>query len=154
MYFPPLRSILDIIGSSPEEFANDSTIEVPTGLMRLLLQVAIASSDFNESGYAVTNPDVADAVAKDAISSALMHYVSYGYFEGRLGAMPSVDEAWYLRTYPDVSQAIRSKRISAAPEHFNVMGAAEGRAPSRQYEAEAFQWKTAILGKQPTASAK
>ena len=116
---------------------------VPTELLRLLLQVTIANSDFNEPGYLRDNPDIAAAVKTGVVQDPRLHYVGFGYFESRSGATPEVDEGWYLRTYTDVAAAVASKTIASAHEHFKVVGAAEGRSPSAFYVPAAEQWKKA-----------
>jgi hypothetical protein len=107
--------------------------------------LAVASSDFNEAGYMKMNPDVEDAIKNKSVDSAILHYIGYGYLEGRVGATPDVDERWYLKTYPDVAAAVKSGKVKSATEHFNMIGAAEGRSPNSQYLAEAFQWKQALI---------
>jgi hypothetical protein len=144
MYVPPFDSLLTAIGVSRDEFENASVVVVPTELLKLLLQVAVASGDFNEAGYLRENPDIAGAVKAGKVEDARLHYVGFGYFESRGGATPEVDEAWYLRTYPDVAEAVASRSVSSASEHFRVIGAAEGRSPNAFYVAAAEQWKKAI----------
>jgi hypothetical protein len=144
MYVPPLESLLKAIGTSQEEFHNSTEVVVPTELLKLLLQVAVANSDFNSVGYLRENPDIADAVQSAALDDPRLHYVGYGFFEGRLGATPEVDERWYLRTYTDVGDAVRSGDVASASEHFRVIGATEGRSPSATYSLAAEQWKKAL----------
>jgi len=74
------------------------------------------------------------------------HFIGYGYFEGRRGGLPKVDEQWYLQTYRDVAQAVQSGQIASATEHFEIIGAAEGRAPSKEYLDVAKQWKNLLRG--------
>jgi hypothetical protein len=143
MYVPPFDSLLTAIGVTRAEFENASVVVVPTELLKLLLQVAVASSDFNEAGYLRDNPDIAGAVKAGKVEDARVHYVGFGYFESRSGATPEVDEAWYLRTYPDVAEAVAKKSVGSAAEHFKVIGAAEGRSPNAFYVPAAEQWKKA-----------
>ncbi|MBX6382999.1 MAG: hypothetical protein IRZ07_08480 [Microbispora sp.] len=144
MYVPPYDALLSSIGTSREELEGASEVTIPMGLFRFLLQLAVANGDFNEAGYLDANPDVAEAVRDGAVESARLHYIGFGYFEGRLGATPEVDERWYLRSYPDVGAAVRSGRIASATEHFRVIGASEGRSPGPRYENDATQWKQAL----------
>ena len=111
MYVPPFDSLLKAIGLTRAEFERSTEVRIPTELFKLLLQIAIANSDFNTNGYLKTNPDVADAVRNRPIEDARIHYVGFGFFEGRGGATPDVDEAWYLRTYTDVADGVRSGQI-------------------------------------------
>jgi hypothetical protein len=83
-------------------------------------------------------------VQDGSVESARLHYIGFGYFEGRLGATPEVDERWYLRSYPDVGSAVRAGQLASATEHFTVIGASEGRSPSSRYENDATQWKKAL----------
>jgi hypothetical protein len=144
MYVPPLDSLLRAIGMSRDEFKRSETVSLPTELFKLLLQVAVANSDFNEAGYLTDNPDIADAARSGTVEDLRLHYVSFGYFEGRSGATPEVNERWYLRTYTDVADAVRAGNVSSATEHFRVIGASEGRSPSATYSATAEKWKRAL----------
>jgi hypothetical protein len=154
MYVPPLDSLLKAIGISREEFHNSTEVVVPTELLKLLLQVAIANSDFNSVGYLRENPDIADAVQSATLDDPRLHYVGYGFFEGRLGATPEVDERWYLRTYTDVGDAVRSGDVASAAEHFRVIGATEGRSPSATYSLAAEQWKKVFTSSAESGSSK
>lgn len=144
MYVPPFDSLLTAIGMTQAEFDRSSHIMLPAELFKLLLQITIASGDFNEAGYLRENPDVASAVRAGKLADPRLHYVGFGYFEGRKGATPEVDEAWYLRTYSDVAEGIRSGKIASAAEHFRVIGASEGRSPNASNVAAAEQWKKAL----------
>jgi hypothetical protein len=141
MYVPPFDSLLKAIGTTPVEFESSTEVLVPKELLRLLLQVAVANSDFNEVGYLRENPDIAAAIRSGKIEDSLLHYVGFGYFESRDGATPDVDEAWYLRTYADVADGVRSGQIDSATKHFRVAGVIEGRSPSAAYSVAAEQWK-------------
>jgi hypothetical protein len=144
MYVPPFDSLLKAIGITRAEIENSSVVAVPAELLKLLLQVAVASGDFNEAGYLRDNPDIAGAVDAGKVEDARLHYVGFGYFEGRNGATPEVDEAWYLRTYADVADGIKAGQTTSAAAHFRVVGASEGRSPNAHYVAAAEQWKQAL----------
>jgi hypothetical protein len=144
MYVPPYDAVLRSIGTSREELEGASDVTVPLPLFRFLMQIATAHSDFNEEGYLKANPDVAEALKSGAIESARLHYIGFGYFEGRTGATPDVDERWYLKAYPDVGSAVRAGQIGSAAEHFQVSGASEGRSPSIRYAQDAEQWKRVL----------
>jgi hypothetical protein len=144
MYVPPYDALLRSIGTSREALEGASEVSVPMSLFRFLVQIAVANGDFNEAGYLQANPDVAEAVRRGEIENGRLHYIGFGYFEGRQGATPEVDERWYLRSYPDVGSAVRAGQLSSATEHFMVVGASEGRSPSVHYENDAAQWKKAL----------
>lgn len=146
MFMPSVQSLMNALGKDKSVFDRNEAIRIPTSLLRLLLQVALATADFDEEAYLAENPDVADAIAKGKIESARLHYIGYGYFEGRKGAGPAIDAQWYLSKYPDVAAAVREGRIESAEAHFVLIGGGEGRSPAPGYEAEASQWKSAIKG--------
>src|ERR1700733_12074980 len=121
MYIPPLNALLSVIGCSGSDFDGPNKISVPAPLLRLLLQLSVVNSDFNEEGYLEANADVALASKGKPADSALHHYIGYGYLEGRTGATPDVDEAWYLKTYPDVMASDKSGDVKSAKDHFNII---------------------------------
>ncbi|MDR3571116.1 MAG: hypothetical protein P4L81_02875 [Candidatus Pacebacteria bacterium] len=110
----------------------------------MLLQLAVAHCDFNEEDYFEQNPDVKDAVKLGRVENGFIHYIGFGYFEGRRGGIPAVDESWYLNKYPDVAAGVRAGAINGAKDHFYNIGAAEGRSPNSDNESEALRWKQAI----------
>lgn len=144
MYVPPYDAVLGSIGTSRKALEGAAEVTIPEPLFRFLMQIAVAHSDFNEPGYLAANPDVADALKDGTIDSARLHYVGFGFFEGRTGATPEVDERWYLKAYPDVGSAVKSGQIASATEHFTVVGASEGRSPNIRYTQDAEQWKKAL----------
>ena len=144
MYLPPLDAMLKAVGATREQLNSGADVTIPAELLKLLIQAALASSDFNEAGYLSANPDVAAGVRAGAVPNARAHFIGFGYFEGRQGATPEVDERWYLRSYPDVGSAVRAGKLSSATEHFMVVGASEGRSPNVRYEGDAAQWKSAL----------
>lgn len=144
MYVPHYDALLNSIGTSRAELDGASEVSVPLGLFKFLMQLAVTSADFNEAGYLKANPDVAEAIRKGEIESARLHYIGFGYFEGRLGATPEVDEKWYLRSYPDVGSAVKAGQLQSGSQHFSMVGASEGRSPSVRYENDAAQWKKVL----------
>ena len=91
------------------------------------------------------NPDVNDAVIQGGVESGFVHFIGYGYFEGRLGGITAVDEAWYLRQNPDVAAAVNAGAINSATDHFYKVGAAEGRSPNSENELEGIRWKDVLV---------
>jgi hypothetical protein len=147
MFVPSVESLMTALKQDKSALDRAGHVRVPTGLLKLLLQIAIAAADFDEERYLQENPDVAKAVARGEVESAHMHYVGFGYFEGRRGGGPAVDADWYLGKYPDVAAAVREGRVKSAEAHFLSVGGGEGRSPAADYEAEAVQWKSAIRGR-------
>jgi len=147
MYVPPFDSLLRALGTDRVKFERAITVPVPREALKLLLQLALESSDFNQDGYLKDNPDIAKAVRDGDVEDAYAHYVGFGYFEGRTGGTPNVDERWYLNTYSDVAQAVKLGSVKSASEHYNVIGGSEGRSPSVEYIPIAEQWKKALATK-------
>ena len=147
MYVPPFESILRSLATTKFDLEKSKEVTIPVGLLKLLLQMAVAYSDFDEENYLSANPDVRDAVKHGAIESGRLHFIGFGYFEGRKGGTPVVDESWYLRKYPDVVAGIKNGKISSASHHFDSVGAGEGRSPNAEQQDNAAQWKEAIQGK-------
>jgi hypothetical protein len=145
MFVPSAESLLDKLNLDRVSLDGQGTIEIPASLLKLLLQIALAAAEFDEERYLRENPDVADAVARGDDESARMHYIGFGYFEGRHGGGPEVNEKWYLQTYPDVANGIRNAQIESAAQHFHRIGAAEGRSPNSGQEDNAAQWKKALM---------
>src|SRR5438552_3476325 len=144
MYVPSADSLMAALNASRADLNGNGRVEVPARLLKLLLQIALATTEFDEQGYVNQNPDVANAITHGEIESAHMHYIGYGYFEGRQGGGPVVDSTWYLGKYPDVAAAVRDGLVRSAEAHFDAIGGGEGRSPAPDYETEAEQWKKAL----------
>jgi hypothetical protein len=144
MYVPPFDALLNRLGAGSVALDGAGRVTIPTQLLKLLLQLALAANDFDEEAYLAANPDVRHAVERGEVESARLHYIGYGYFEGRKGGGAPVDAEWYLKRYPDVAAAIAQGHVASAHQHFDVVGAAEGRSPSADKEEAAVQWKLAL----------
>ncbi|QIO98805.1 hypothetical protein [Bradyrhizobium symbiodeficiens] len=144
MFVPPYEPLLKSLNSTRDQAESAQEINVPLPLLKLLLQIALAQADFNEDNYLAANPDVREAVERGDVESGLLHFIGFGYFEGRTGGMAIVDEDWYLKKYPDVAMGIKKGAISSANQHFNAVGAGEGRCPNAAEEENAFQWKKVL----------
>ena len=145
MYIPPLKAIAANLNLEPAALNGQGPVVVPAPFIKFLLQLVIANGHFNEDGYLKSNPDVASAAARGQLGDPRVHYIRYGFFEGRLGATPEVDEQWYRRAYADVASAVSSGAIASASAHFSSIGCVEGRSPSSAYEADSSEWKR-VLG--------
>ncbi|WFU39442.1 hypothetical protein QA640_34550 [Bradyrhizobium sp. CB82] len=146
MFVPSAESLMSALSANKSVLDGNGQVKIPARLLKLLLQVALAAADFDEESYLRENPDVAKAILRGEVESAHLHYIGFGYFEGRRGAGPVVDADWYLSKYPDVAAAVREGRIKSAEAHFHAIGGGEGRSPALEYESDAAQWKSAIRG--------
>jgi hypothetical protein len=143
MYVPHYDAILHGIGTSREALAAKTEMTIPVSLFKFLMKIAVSHAEINLPGYLGVNRDVQDAAKKGQVPDPAAHYVNFGFFEGRRGATPPVDESWYRRTYVDIAAAVRRGDISSGGEHFNVMGAEEFRAPSAGCLEDAMEWAKA-----------
>ena len=143
MYIPHYDAILHAVGTSREDLTRQTEITIPLSLFKHLLQIALVHGDFNLAGYLAENRDVQEAAKKGLVPDPKMHYVGFGFFEGRRGATPAVDESWYRRTYSDIAVAIRKGEIPSGSDHFNIKGAEEFRAPTAAHVDDANEWKKA-----------
>lgn len=144
MFVPSIEALSNKLNFDRSSLDQDGTVRVPAAMLKFLLQIALTAGEFDEGAYLKENPDVAEAVERGDIESAYIHYIGYGYFEGRSGGGPEVDEDWYLQKYPDVASGIRNAQVKSASQHFHRVGAAEGRSPSADQQDSATQWKRAL----------
>lgn len=139
--FTDLRARLGLATDALEA----SSVTIPSALFKLLISDIVSRQAFDEDAYLAANPDVAEAVKRGAIISAREHYISHGYFEGRLPGSPKIDEVWYLSKYPDVAAAVRKGTIKDGGTHYGSAGLREGRVGSAKAQVAKSAWD-AVLG--------
>ena len=106
---------------------DKGVVEVPKSVFAELL-AELVSADFDEGWYLSTYRDVSKAIKDKAVSSALAHYVQFGFFEGRLPFPVPVDETDYMKRHPDVDDAVKKGAFADGETHFMTIGFAEGRS--------------------------
>lgn len=143
MYVPSYESLLRALETDKVTVEKAGKVTVPLPLFKLLLQIAIGTSDFDEDDYLANNPDVDLALRSGRIEGAYQHYLGFGYFEGRRGGV-FFDDDWYLKNYTDVYRAVKASRVKSASDHYYSSSAAEGRSPNEAQEDSARQWKEAL----------
>ena len=109
-------------------------------LFREILSVAISQLPFDDDFYLFMCEDIRAAYEGGGIANLRIHFVEQGYFEGRLGANPKVDEKFYNETYPDVATAIANSEVKSAAEHYMRAGAAEGRFANSEDKQLVENW--------------
>jgi hypothetical protein len=134
-------------------------LRIPFDDLKLaILNSGILKAAFQEDWYKSIYPDVVALIDSGAVPSALEHFVSEGFWSGRLGHAIEVDEIWYRERYPDVDQALTDGVISSCTDHFQKHGFVEGRAPSHMMSVDA-KWysrqymmaaRQVALGKYPS----
>lgn len=138
-YLPPPQ-ILKKLVRRQKEAGGGETVTMSLNTYYRLLETAMKGL-FDEAAYLAKFPDVAAAVKSGVIHSALRHYVTNGYLEGRAALSCEVDDNWYRQTYPDVADAIRRGKVRDSKHHFEDFGFFEGRVPSRAYLGPAAEWR-------------
>ena len=91
-----------------------------------------------------TSPDIAAAHEAGTSPDLQQHFVESGFFEGRFGAPPVVDEAFYTSFYKDVGQAVLRGDVESGLEHYLRSGAAEGRLPTEDSRPEIDAWMSVL----------
>ncbi len=94
-----------------------------------LMARRLSAVPVDQAWYLTTYPDIRDAIASGAVSSAANHYSRFGYFEHRMPRNIVVDPVWYIEAHPDVRDAIDKKVYVSAQEHYEIAGFREGRLP-------------------------
>ena len=126
-YLPPfelIRRSIEISTVRGERRVNVS-YESFVAILRQLIQ----GIEVDEAWYARAYEDIGAAIREGSVPSAKHHFVSDGYFEGRLPFPIRVDDRWYLNDNPDVADSIRKGSVLSAQDHFEKDGYREGRLP-------------------------
>lgn len=138
-YVPPPAILKSLVTRQSSGNGKD-TVTMSVQTFQKLLEAAV-NGILDEEAYLQKHADIRAAVTTGALSSALRHYATDGYFEGRAPLKLKVDEEWYLKTYPDVALAIASGKVKNATHHFEVFGFAEGRVPNRDLQRTVAEWR-------------
>lgn len=145
MSIPSFRSLLAGIGMTTKQFESTESVTVPSRFFKFLLQLNLDKASFDSERYLANNKDVVDAISRGSFDSAWSHFLQHGYFEGRPGAEPVVDEKWYTDFYSDIESAIRGSTMTSARQHFLESGELEFRFPNKA-TADLWQpWKAALM---------
>lgn len=142
---PNGRVLLQGMMLSRERLQDGSKAAVSIPLLKAILTVASSALPFDTEFYLAAYPDIREAYDAGRVVDVKAHFIEEGYFEGRLGTMPDIDEKFYKEMYPDVADAIASGQISSALDHYLRTGAAEGRCVNKA-EWEASKYWRDLLG--------
>lgn len=139
-YLPHIDLLLQALRVNRDRLNSKSKVAIDAKLLRGLVQAMVARAPFSDEFYLQTYPDIAQAHAAGTIPDLHRHFIESGFFEGRFGVPPTVDEAFYTSYYKDVGQAVTRGDIPSATEHYLRQGAAEGRIPNRNVKPEVDYW--------------
>jgi hypothetical protein len=143
-HLPHIDLVLQALRVNRERLNSRSKIAIDARLLKALLSALAGTGRFDAEFYRTTYPDVAAAHAAGDITDLREHYIRSGYFEGRLGAAPDVDEAFYTATYPDVGRAIAGGEIASGTDHYIRSGASEGRIPREDARVAIDAWMSLL----------
>lgn len=144
-YFPHIDALLRALRITRPRLNSTAKIAVDARLLRALIEAAVASTAFSEDFYFRTYPDLKFAAGAGKLADSRHHYVATGYFEGRLGADPVIDDSFYIASYPDVALAMTTGKVASPLDHYIKSGSSEGRVPCPKRQPEIDAW-TALLG--------
>lgn len=106
-YLPHIDLLLQALRVNRDRLNSKSKVAIDAKLLRGLVQAMVARAPFSDEFYLQTYPDIAQAHAAGTIPDLHRHFIESGFFEGRFGVPPTVDEAFYTSYYKDVGQALR-----------------------------------------------
>lgn len=148
-YFPHIDIVLRALRINRLRLDSSGKIAIDARLLKALIQAAVERQPFSEAFYFETYPDLQQAAAAGQLGDAHRHFVDTGYFEGRVGIAPEVDEDFYAALYPDVAEAVAGRRIESLFSHYVASGVAEGRVPSAAAKPEIDSWMALLRQYQP-----
>jgi hypothetical protein len=143
-YVPPFASFSRGLGISERAVAPGRELRITSDVFRLMIASLIKQSFFDERWYLETYPDVALAIREGHVISAVDHYASTGYYEGRSPGSKPVDQAWYLENNKDVAGAIAREEVVDAQEHYDHNGYFEGRAANAEEAPDVEAWAATL----------
>ena len=145
-FLPHIDLLLQSLRISRERLDGRSKIAIDTRLLRALLETIVSQLPFDPQFYLDHNPDIAAAHKTGELKDLHRHFIESGYFEGRFGAAPVVDEAFYVALYKDIAPAVRRGDLASPFEHYLRAGAAEGRVPSAALRPVVDRWASVLHG--------
>ncbi len=137
---PHPEVVLRALGITRSKLDGKTRVAVKACGLKLLVEQLVASLPFDEALYLEHNPDVALSFKEGNILDLHQHFLTSGYFEGRVASPVRVDEEYYLASYPDVAEAIRRREVASATAHYASAGAIEGRSPTKESEPAFRRW--------------
>lgn len=143
MFVPPYQLLLEELRPAGSPPRDGDEVVVPRVMFELMLRLLVEQMPFDAADYLRRNADVATAVSAGKLDSAHQHFVTKGYFEGRAGGAPVVDEMWYQQRYADVAKELSGGGITSAGDHYIENGAREWRSPTLADQKLVDEWKRA-----------
>lgn len=117
-YVPPFESVNELLRPPRREPARGAGKEAVQAFVRALL----IGMEIDEDWYRRRYRDISEAIAAGTFGSGRQHFISHGYFEGRVPFPIRVDPDWYLAQYPEIAEAIASGTVESPRKHFDEHG--------------------------------
>lgn len=118
---PSIRRLLQY--TEVEKWGDRRTVVVDKDLFVEWLRSVIEKEPFDEEWYLQTYSDVREAVSAGFLKSGHEHYISTGYFEGRLPGLFGFEAGKYIELNPDLHDFTKDQAL----QHFIHSGYGEGR---------------------------
>jgi hypothetical protein len=150
MFVPRYQILTEYLKSVSARTPSTDVVEVPKPMFELMLRLLLEQMEFDTEDYLRRNGDVAQAISRGRVGNARQHFINKGFFEGRVGGCPVVDENWYLSVNPDVASEISRGAIASARDHYVDAGAGEWRSPSKQTAETVNEWRKLLAPPQPS----
>ena len=144
MFTPRFEALLALMALDRAAYAKAEKVLLDKDLFEFLVRVMLLAGDFDEAAYLEANEDVRAAMLRGEIKDPFVHYLNSGYFEGRDGVWPTVDESWYLKRYPDVADRANSGDLLSAQAHYRSSGHTEWRIPNPEAREALAPWRAVL----------
>jgi hypothetical protein len=152
MFVIPYNTLLESLKLERTSLDSGADVHIPGGVLKFLLQCLLTCSDFDAESYLRNNPDILGLTDPTSPKAVQLHFIRQGYFEGRLGGSPKLDESWYLERYPDVAQAVKDGIVKSAADHYQENGGLEWRAPNPDVAFDVEAWREVLEGGSDTTA--
>ena len=105
----------------------DGTYIVPADILEQLISLAFGPMVFSDKNYLSQNPDIAAAITRKELASALQHFIWSGIKEKRELSYKPFDPKRYLQLNPDLADSLPSTSAESLTDHWMTVGWLEGR---------------------------
>ena len=93
-YLPPFNAMRAMVRI--DDVQGKLTVSASYEEFLDLIRAVLSVIEVDDAWYLEKYPDVAEAIKAGKIKSAREHFMSNGYFEGRLPFPIKIEERWYL----------------------------------------------------------
>src|ERR1700676_2151530 len=87
--------LLTLLALSRERVQAGTKAAISLPILREIIMFSVSKLPFDEEFYLSSYEDIREAHRSGDVSDLRAHFIEEGYFEGRFGTKPSVDEDFY-----------------------------------------------------------